>query len=108
MSADLFVLPSSKEIWGLVLNEAMAYGLPVISTTSVGGSTDLINAGYNGYIVPPDNPRALMCAIRNVLSSSDTPQVMGANSRNKIIDFTIEKAAQGFIDAIKYVTNSKK
>jgi glycosyltransferase involved in cell wall biosynthesis len=65
--ADVFVLPSSEEPWGLVLNEAMASGLPVVASESVGAAADLINPGYNGWRFPPGDIPALIQALRLAL-----------------------------------------
>ncbi|MHC4660849.1 MAG: glycosyltransferase [Planctomycetota bacterium] len=62
-SADIFVLPSRSESFGLVNIEAMAMGLPVISTT-VMGIPEVIKDGVNGYLVPPGDVRALADKIR--------------------------------------------
>ena len=56
-ACDVFVLPSillddhQYEAWGLVINEAMAFGKPIITTDAVGAAEDLVKDGYNGYIV---------------------------------------------------------
>jgi len=48
--AEVFVLPSLEETWGLVVNEAMASGLPVIATENAGASMDLIKNSINGFM----------------------------------------------------------
>lgn len=64
--SDLFILPSHEEVWGLVLNEAVAAGLPVISTNVTGGAPDLIKNGQNGYIIEPKSAPAIKDAIHKV------------------------------------------
>ncbi len=76
-TADVLVLPSDAEGFGLVLIEAMAAGVPVIGT-NVPGIRDVIEDGVSGLLVPPRNPRALADAITRVLS--DAPL------REKLID----------------------
>jgi len=100
--SDLFVLPSRQEVWGLVLNEAMASGLPVIATNKVGGSKDLIKEGLNGYIVESGNIKQLHDAMKKILSNPKLAKLMGEKSQ-ELIDkkFTIKHAAKGFIFAIK-------
>ncbi|MFH1457314.1 MAG: glycosyltransferase [Patescibacteria group bacterium] len=49
--SDMLILPSREEVWGLVINEALACGLPVITTNKVGASADLVENGKNGYII---------------------------------------------------------
>ena len=103
--ADLLVLPSLEEPWGLVLNEAMACGLPVISTTLVGGAYDLIIDGVNGFKVPPRNSKVLQACIREILEDPRKKETFGKNSLDIIKrNFTIKKSVKGFIRAINYVT----
>ena len=70
-TADLFVLPSitmptGKEPWGLVINEAMNQGLPVIATEAVGAAAGgLVQAGVNGFIVPERDSEAIAQAMAN-------------------------------------------
>lgn len=67
---DLFVLPSLREPFGLVLLEAMASCIPVIATSS-GGPPDFIKSGYNGILVSPSKPRELAAQIEFLLSNPD-------------------------------------
>lgn len=105
--ADVFVLPSYEldsyyETWGLVVNEAMSMKLPVITTTAVGASFDMIENGFNGFVVGENSVGELYRAMEKIIEC-DLNQ-MGNNSR-KIFEeknnFT--KMANGFNDAIAYV-----
>ena len=58
-ASDIFVFPSEGDIWGLVVNEALSMGLPVICTDSIGAS-EIVRDGENGYIVPKRTPDALV------------------------------------------------
>ena len=62
-SADVAVVPSRSEPWGMVINEAALAGLPLISTTAPGGARELVEDGVNGLLVPPDDVGALRAAI---------------------------------------------
>ena len=55
MAADAFVLPTREDIWGLVINEAMAYGLPVVTTDRCNAGLELIKNNVNGYVVHVDD-----------------------------------------------------
>jgi glycosyltransferase involved in cell wall biosynthesis len=108
-TADLFVLPSTEEVWGLVLNEAMACGLPVISTNVTGASIDLIQNGVNGYIVEAGNTAQLYEAMQKIMSDPERRQIMGEKSREIILSrFTIDHAVQGLVQAVDYVCARKK
>ena len=105
--ADVFVLPSTfrdydADCWGLVLNEAMALGAPVISTNAVGGAFDLIKDGKNGFRVSHGNVSALHQALTTILGDDTLRAQMGKESQ-KIINekFTYDKMARGFQDAIE-------
>lgn len=91
-AADLFVLPTREDIWGLVINEAMAYGLPVITTDRCGAGLELVEDGVNGYIVPVEDVDALTEKTLALLSSD--LEKMGTASLEKIRPYTIENMAK--------------
>ena len=98
--ADCFVLPSAEEVWGLVLNEAMACGLPVITTDRVGASVDLVREGENGFVVPANDPAALAAQLAAVLASPERARAMGAASRARIERFRVGESVKGLVQAI--------
>ena len=57
--AEALVLPTHSDTWGLVVNEAMACGLPIIVSSVAGCSADLVEDGWNGYVVPPRDSEKL-------------------------------------------------
>ncbi len=73
---DLFVLPSIREPFGLVLLEAMACGVPVLSTEA-GGPSELIESEVNGLLVPPRDSKTLASKIRWLLSNKEKAEEMG-------------------------------
>ena len=87
-AADLFVLPTREDIWGLVINEAMAYGLPVITTDRCVAGLELVEEGVNGAIVPVKDVAALAQKMDELLCA-DTA-AMGAASLEKVREYTIE------------------
>ena len=91
-AADLFVLPTREDIWGLVINEAMAYGLPVITPDRCVAGLELVEDGVNGYIVPVGDVDALAEKIRQVFRGD--PAQMGAASLEKVRRYTIENMAK--------------
>lgn len=91
-AADLFVLPTREDIWGLVINEAMAYGLPVVTTDRCVAGLDLVENDVNGIIVPVNDADALASGIKSVLAG-DLMQ-MGQVSLEKIRHYTIENMAR--------------
>ena len=101
-ASDLFVLPTREDIWGLVINEAMAYGLPVITTDRCVAGLDLVENGVNGYIVPVADVDALADSI-NTLFTLDWTQ-MGERSLEKIRPYTIEAMAKCHLDVFETVS----
>lgn len=91
-AADLFVLPTREDIWGLVINEAMAYGLPVITTDRCAAGLDLVENNVNGYIVPVND--ALQLAEKMHMALSADLVEMGRSSLAKIRPYTIENMAK--------------
>ena len=82
-SADIFVLPSFKETFGIVFLEAMHYGLPII-TTNVSAMPELIESGKNGFLVPPGDSQALAKAISILIENPDLIEKMGETGRKKV------------------------
>lgn len=98
--ADLFVLPTREDVWGLVVNEAMANGLPVIATDRCIAGMELIRPGKNGYVIPAENPRRLAMAINRLLSNPKKMETMGQNSLAAVKGKTVQDIAAGHIRAI--------
>ena len=66
-AADVFCLPTRYDIWGLVVDEALANALPVVTTTTCGAGLELVREGVSGALVPPEDPEALAAALLRVL-----------------------------------------
>jgi glycosyltransferase involved in cell wall biosynthesis len=79
-SSDIFVFPSAFESFGLVLLEAMASGIAVVSSR-VGGAQDLIEEGVSGYTVAVNDVEALICAVERIVSEDGRLRSMGAAAR---------------------------
>ena len=105
-AADLFVLPTRFDPWGLVVQEAMAFGLPVITTDKCIAGLELIMDYENGFIVPVENEIILSNRIIEVLSKNDLKSNMSLNNLEKILGYTIEIQGQRFIDIFNNFNNS--
>lgn len=92
-AADLFVLPTREDIWGLVINEAMAYGLPIITTDQCVAGLELVDAG-NGEIIKAGSEKELEKAIKDLLSDDIKLNLMSRRSIEKIQGYTIEDMAR--------------
>lgn len=92
--ADVFVLPTRGDVWGLVVGEAMAKGLPVITTDKCLAGTEMIKNGENGYIYPVEDVIALAHAIELIYNNPMLKIKMGQNNIELIRQYAIENAAQ--------------
>ena len=96
--AEVFVLPTHSDTWGLVVNEAMACGLPIVVTDVAGCASDLVHDGWNGYIVPPSNPDRLSAAISSMLRQPETTRQMRARSSERIQSYSPQACADGLAE----------
>lgn len=101
-AADVFVLPSQHEPWGLVVNEAMIMGLPVIVSSKVGCRKDLVGQGENGFIFEDGDEAGLIQAMEWMLNA-DLP-VFGKRSVEKIKEWNFERYLRNFEEVIEYAT----
>jgi glycosyltransferase involved in cell wall biosynthesis len=106
--ADVFVLPSRHEAWGLIVNEAMAAGCPVIVSTDVGSHADLVTDGIEGCVFPVGDIAALTDALHRVFASSTSTALMGQRARRRIGAWSFEEDVQGLRAALAVVTRKLK
>ena len=105
--ADVVVVPSIptrtfREPWGLVVNEAMNQGLPVIATDAVGAvAGGLVRHERNGLVVPAGDPGALARAIRRLHDDAGLRARLGAQGREDVRGYTAEAWVEGFGRALK-------
>jgi glycosyltransferase involved in cell wall biosynthesis len=98
--ADVLVLPSHYDVWGLVVNEAQAYGLPVIATDQVGAAADLIEPGVNGFVVPAGSSPALARALNEVARWTPYERDRCAERcRAKLAERSLDRAAEAVFEA---------
>ena len=93
-SADLFTLMTRSDIWGLVINEAMASGLPVITTDCCIAGLELVEDGKNGYIVKSEDVKSLKNRLEEILGDEKLRVEMANNSIKYINEYTIENMAK--------------
>jgi glycosyltransferase involved in cell wall biosynthesis len=99
-AADLLVLPSAwHETWGLVVNEAMNFGLPIVVSDKVGCAEDLVRPVWNGFVVPHRDVAALARAVATLVGDSQMREVFGARSRTLVEEYSLERCANGIIAA---------
>ena len=96
----VFVLPSEYELWGRVIGEAAACGLPIVTTHAVGCVGDLVVDGYNGFIVSPNDPKRLAKAIIELLGVPTLCEKMGERSHQIAEKWSRYRAVRAFTQAI--------
>lgn len=101
-AADAFALPTRSDVWGLVINEAMAYGLPVVTTDRCVAGLTLVEDGVNGYLVPIDREEMLAQKL-DALLAGDHRQ-MGCRALETIRPYTIENMAAAHVKIFEEVT----
>jgi len=109
--ADFLALPTRSDTWGLFVNEAMANGLPVITTKMCVAGLELIEDGVNGYLIDVDDVEDLKCKIRLLIEDNGLCQIMAHNNIEKIHWYSFEEQAKVTNDALvsllKYSSSSK-
>lgn len=106
--ADVLILPSFKEVWGLVINEALASGIYVLCSKYAGAAYDLIKEGWNGILFDPHSIEELIILIRKAKEQvEDIRARRDAISEHACHEFSIERSAKAFSNAVEAVTSNK-
>lgn len=108
LSADVFVMPTREDVWGLVINEALALGLPVISSDACVAAKELIGSD-NGIIIPSNDVTSL---IKVMYTFSKMDQRALSNYQNNNLQLsrriTIETMAEEYHRVLNEIVNKKK
>jgi glycosyltransferase involved in cell wall biosynthesis len=111
--ADVLVLPSVttrdfREPWGLVINEAMNQGCPVIATNAVGAAVGgLVKEGVTGLVVPERDSDAIAEALHTILGNDAIRLQMGANASEEIKRWSYGRMVSGFNEAVTYASSHR-
>lgn len=98
--AEGFVLPSLYEEWGLVVNEAMACGLPVIVSQTAGCAEDLVENGKNGFLFDPTSEESLVEKVRLLFQDAERRAAMSRRSQEVVARWGCENFARNALWAI--------
>lgn len=101
LAADIFVFPTREDVWGLVINEAMANALPVITTTSCVAGLEMIDENINGYLVPKNNVDQLVEKTNYILYNSNLRAEMSKDNLVRANEYTIENMAEITIENLR-------
>lgn len=102
--ADVFVLPSRHEPWGLIVNEAMAAGCAVVVSDEVGAAADLVTDGVEGFVFPACDVPALTTALARGLADPGTFRRMGAAAERRVASWDFEADVCGLRAALAFAT----
>jgi glycosyltransferase involved in cell wall biosynthesis len=106
---NAFILPSTSEPWGLVVNEAMASSLPVLVSNRCGSAPDLVSEGGNGYTFDPYDVEELEDRMLALSESGEIKRYsMSETSRKIITDYTPEIWVENLTDCIRQTMSRKK
>lgn len=106
--SDIFILPTKEDAWGLVINEAMACSLPIITTNCAGASYELVINNKNGIVIKDVNEFQIKESLKDLIIHKEKRILMGKESFNIINKWTYKESLSGFIDAINYMEGSIK
>ena len=103
-AADFFILPSLSEPWGVVVNEAMACGLPLLLSDQVGAAYDLLEERRNGFMIPAGDVAAWRKALVVMMELTDAElQRMGDASRERVRPWNHEANVRNVLECVKQV-----
>ena len=103
--ADIFVFPTRYDIWGLVINEAMSFGLPIISSDKCVAAIEFNNNFNNAIIVENENVEEFAKAINLLVENDDLKTELSKKSLLGIKEYTIENTVSDFVRVISEVLN---
>lgn len=107
-AGDVFVLPSTYEPRGAVINEAMAAGLPVVVTDRCGSIGDIVLAGENAFIYPAGDAEALGAILDQLVSDALLRKRMASRSREIIAGWNYERGMAGVQSMLRWVANGAR
>jgi glycosyltransferase involved in cell wall biosynthesis len=105
-AADVLVLPAAREVWGLVVNEALASGLYVVASDEVGSAYDLLTPG-SGEMVPVGDPGALAAALLRAAEADLGPEARAARSRS-VAEVTPQSFADDLVAAARIASQVRR
>lgn len=105
---DVLVLPSVGETWGMVVNEAMACGLPALVSDRVGCGPDLVTAEQTGLIFPHGNVSALSASMVNMARDQVRLTQMGHEAQKRLQRYSLEVAVDGVLQALEFSVNARE
>ncbi len=102
LSLGALILPSRQECWGLVINEAAAYGMPIVSTWGSGAAEEFLSPQYDRYLAEPEDVESLRRCIEELMNSIDEEKEQySIYLFNKSKDYFIEENVNSFLTGLE-------
>lgn len=101
MDSSLYVMTSYTESFGLVLIEAMSYGIPCISYSSAEGAVDIIDNGINGYLIDDRSEEKMVDKIIEIINDNELRTNLGHNAREKSLNYSDEIVKKQWLNILK-------
>lgn len=105
--SKLLLLPTSGDCWGVVINEAMLAGSPVVTTDMTAAAGELVLDGSNGHVLPLD-VEAWVRAVVDLLEDAEKWERFSASARSKVREFDFDRAAAGILEAFHYLDGTEE
>jgi len=103
LSADIFIHPTSSDVWGLVINEALAFGLPIITTDDCIAGVELIENNINGFVTPSSRFDLMLANLNLLINDEELRKKIHQNNLLEANNYTIEKMAKRHIEIFKNI-----
>jgi glycosyltransferase involved in cell wall biosynthesis len=98
--ADVFLFPSERDQWGLVLNEACAGALPAVVSSGVGAAPDLVVDGVTGFVCPADTPDRMLERVALLAKDQGLRRKMGQAAWRNVQKYSLDATANGIVKAL--------
>jgi len=101
-NSDIFILPSEREPWGIVVNEAMSAGIPVMCPFWVGAAADLVIDGVTGFLIDDNSPEEIASGIERVLEQREILPIIGKHARKIVLEgpWNLEAVTKSFVTLV--------
>lgn len=105
-ASDVFVHPTSYDVWGLVVNEAMACGLPVVVSDKCVAGLELVEQGINGFVVSMGDETMIVDRTRYIFENEDVSKKMSKKCLKTIRPYTIDNMAKTHVEIFRELINN--
>lgn len=105
--ADVFVMPTRYDIWGLVLNEALVFGLPIVTTCGAGAAYSLVEHDVNGFVTAVGDSDNFARCCRTLLRDESLRQRFAAAALRKAEDYTVGRMAERHLEIFEIMLEQR-